>query len=358
MTHPVRLAIAGFGLVGRRHADAIEQSRGAVLVGVIEPSAEGRAQAQKRGVDGWADLEAFLAQGGADGVILATPNALHVDQAMACVARGLPVLVEKPIATRAEDAKTLVDAAAQADVPLLVGHHRRHNPLIQRAKQLIDDGEIGEIRAVQATCWFYKPDSYFEAADWRRKQGAGPVSVNLVHDVDLIRYLCGEVLSVHAMSHPSARGHETEDVAGAVFRLENGGIGVLSVSDGVVSPWSWELTAREHPIYPPTPENCYQIGGSHGALSIPDLRVWRHADGGRDWWSPISAMSVMRDATDPLVNQIENFAAVIRGEAAPVVSGETGWRTLRVIEAIQRSAETGQPADLEDGAGGARIGCG
>ena len=154
MTQRVRLAIAGYGLVGRRHGDAILQGSDAELVAVIDPSEAGREQANQQGAACFASLDEFLKTGGADGIILATPNALHVEQAMACVKNGLPVLVEKPIATKSEEAEELVRSARTCGVPLLVGHHRRHNPLIQTAKFLIDSGEIGSIRAIQATCWF------------------------------------------------------------------------------------------------------------------------------------------------------------------------------------------------------------
>lgn len=347
MEKPVRLAIAGFGLVGRRHAKAIGQSSSAELVAVIEPAEDARRAARDEGFLCHDNLRPFLSEGGADGIILATPNRLHAEQGLLCVEHGLPVLVEKPIAASSDEALRLVEAAGLRGVPLLVGHHRRHNPLIQRAKELIGDGKLGQIRSVQATCWLYKPDSYFEAAEWRQRPGAGPVSVNLVHDIDLLRYLCGEIRSVHAAQCRSLRGYENEDVAGSLITFENGAVGTLSVSDSIVAPWSWELTSRENPAYPPTAENCYQIGGSLGSLSIPDLRLWTYADGGRDWWAPISATVSSRDFTDPLVNQIENFAAVLRGRARPLVSGEEGLRSLKVVEAIRKSAGLGQTIALD-----------
>jgi predicted dehydrogenase len=281
-----------------------------------------------------------------DGVVLATPTPLHVEQGLECVAQGCPTLVEKPLATSAMEAGALVDEARKAGVPLLVGHHRRHNPLIQKAREVVDAGKLGQLRAVHANCWLYKPDEYFDEAPWRKAPGAGPISVNLVHDVDLIRYLCGDVVSVRAQATPSARGYENEDVAAAVLRLENGAIGTITVSDTIVSPWSWELTARENPAYPPTSQSCYLLGGTHGSLSLPDLTLWQN-NGMRSWWQPISAITLPHDSSDPLVNQIAQFAAVIRGEEQPLVSGEEGLKTLRVIEAIQSSAKSGETVVLQ-----------
>ncbi len=293
------------------------------------------------------DLQTMLETVKPDGVIISTPTRLHVDQALACVRAGVPVMVEKPLATSVAEAEALVAEARRAGVPLLVGHHRRHNPLIQKAHDLIAKGQIGTVRAVQATCWFYKPDGYFDVAPWRKLKGAGPISVNLVHDVDLLRHFCGEVVRVQAMAAPSQRGFENEEVASAVLTFDTGAIATVSVSDGVVSPWSWELTSKEYPVYPSTPESCYLIGGTHGALSIPDLRLWTHT-GERDWWSPISAASMPCARTDPLVNQIRHLAEVIAGREVPLVSGEEGLRTLRAIEAIQVAAASGETVRLSE----------
>lgn len=336
-----RLAVAGYGLVGQRHAAVIARTRAAEVAAIVEPDPAARKRAETDGYPVFASLQACLSTCDVDGVILATPNALHVEQATLCVRAGFPVLIEKPIATRAIEAEGLVAGAAERDVPILVGHHRRHNPIIHRAREIIVSGEIGEIRAVQVTCWFYKPDAYFDEAPWRRQVGAGPIKVNLVHDIDLMRYLCGDISTVRAVSHPARRGGDNEDVAGVLLEFVSGAIGTVSVSDSIVAPWSWEMTSGEYPIYPRTAESTYLIGGSHGALSLPDLRVWRHAHGQQDWWTPIAASAEIRDASDPLANQILHFCDVIRGKAEPLVSGEEGLQTLKVIEAIQSSAESG-----------------
>lgn len=343
MQKTTSLAICGFGLVGRRHAEAIASLQDVSVAAVVEPSRHGQAKATDMGLTCYETLDDLFAKHPIDGLIVATPTPLHVEQALAAIGHGCPVLIEKPIATNVEDAARVVSASAARGVPVLVGHHRRYNPLIEAAHDVIGAGEIGDVRAVNATCWFYKPDAYFDEAPWRKDAGAGPISVNLVHDVDLIRHLCGEVETVSAHAAPSTRGYANEDVAAAVLTLTNGAIVTISVSDSIVAPWSWEMTSREYPVYPQTSESCYMIGGSHGALSIPDLRVWTHADGQRDWWTPISAQKMDRAQSDPLANQIKHFRDVIVNGAAPRVSGEEGLRTLRVIEAMQTSARKRHP---------------
>lgn len=330
---PIKLAVVGAGLVGQRHIAAIERVEGVELAAVVEPGPT------EQSVPVFQNLPEMFDALSVDGVILSTPTLLHVDGAMDCVTRDVPVLIEKPLAASADDAEGLIDVAQRRGVPILVGHHRRHNPIIQKSAKLIKDGAIGQVRAAQVTCWFYKPDDYFDVAPWRKKTGAGPISVNLVHDVDLMRHFLGEVVTVQAQMAPSLRGYENEDLAAAVLRFESGAVCTITVSDSVVSPWSWELTSREYPIYPATNESCYLIGGSEGALSIPDMRLWQH-DGGTSWWNPIKATAMPVSSSDPLINQIAHFEEIIRGHCAPLVNGEEGLKTLRVVEAIQKAAVT------------------
>lgn len=350
----IRLAIVGLGLVGRRHADAIGQIDGVELCAVADPGDQAKADSDKMGVAWFPDLDSMITAAQPDGIILSTPTNLHAAQALQSVEAGIPILIEKPISDSFADAEAVVRKSEQDSVPVMVGHHRRFNAIIQNAKTALMAHHIGDIRAVHVTCWFYKPDFYFESAPWRKLKGAGPIAVNLVHDIDTLRYLCGEITHVQAQISPSARGYEIEDVAAAIFRFENGAIGTVTVSDSIVAPWSWECTSQEYPIYPYTAQSTYQIGGSHGSLSIPDLALWTH-DQERDWWSPISATKLTSEYSDPLINQIVHFAAVIKGEASPLVSGREGLRTLAVIDAIQSAAKTGHIVQLADNLGTAKI---
>lgn len=339
----VRIAVAGAGLIGRRHAEAIGIAQGATLAAIIDPDPAARGFAASLGVAHFADL-ADLPQGSADGVILATPNSLHVDGGLTCIAAGLPVLVEKPIATDTAAAARLVSAAEAAGVPLLTGHHRRHNPLIAAAKALIAGGAIGVPVSVHGMFWLKKPDDYFDTP-WRRQPGAGPVFTNLIHDVDLMRHLVGEVVAVQAAVANTQRGHAVEETAVVTLEFAGGALGTMNVSDTIPAPWSWELTAAENPAYPQTGEACYQIGGSLGALDLPRVRLWRH-DGRQSWWDPISARIAAHPAGDPLVLQIEHFVRVIRDGEAPLVSGREGLRTLAVIEAVLSAAREGRRVTL------------
>lgn len=340
-----RIAVVGAGLIGQRHAKLIQSNDDAGLAAIVDPTDAASAFASEIGAPWFASIADLLAADSPDGLIIATPNQLHVEHGLQAVAAGLPALIEKPIADSVEAAEQLVNAAEAANIPLLIGHHRRHNALIADAKAKIASGALGRLVAVNAMFWLYKPDDYFDV-EWRSKPGAGPVYINLIHDIDLMRWLVGEVATVRAVLSSAARGHEVEDTAAAVLTFENGTIGTVTASDSVVAPWSWEQTAGENPAYPKTDQHCYLIGGSRGSLSLPNGEVWGQ-DQPRSWWRGFQRSGpAMRSAEDPLDRQITHFCDVIRGDAAPLVSGNEGLQTLRVIEALKRSADTGETIAL------------
>lgn len=346
MTRTNRIAVVGAGLIGKRHVDAILAMREAELACVVDPSEAGRAVAAQGAAPHFSDLAAALGGCAIDGVILATPNQLHAEGALACIDAGLPVLVEKPLASSIADARRIVAAGAAAGVPVLTGHHRRHNPIIVKARELIAQGALGRIVSVQATTWFYKPQQYFETA-WRRAAGAGPIYLNLIHDIDLMQHFAGPATEVHAMQSSAVRGFEVEDSVVITLRFATGALGTMNLSDTVTAPWSWELTAGENPAYPATTETAYWIGGTEGSLALPNLALWRHPDV-RSWWAPISASNLPIETADPLLRQIGHFCDVIQRGAAPVVSGRDGLAALAAVEAVKRSAETGTPVRLDE----------
>ena len=349
MNKNIRIAIVGFGLIGQQHALVFAKSDQVELAAIVEPNAANKGKAQKYGVPIYDDLEGLFKEGQVDGVVLATPTPLHVEQALYCIENGCPVLIEKPIAVDAEQALEITKASQGQNVPVLVGHHRRHNAMVRAAKAALETGVVGAIRSVQATCWMYKPDTYFDEADWRKQKGAGPISVNLVHDVDLLRHFCGEVTKVHAVAVPSVRGYENEDLASAILTFASGCVATISVSDSIAAPWSWELTTGENPVYPKTDQSCYLIGGSEGALSIPNLDLWKH-DPLPDWWADMESDKIPFEANDPLLDQMEHFGHVIRGDAQPLVSAEEGAKSLKVVEAIAKAAASGVAITVEPNA--------
>jgi predicted dehydrogenase len=275
-----------------------------------------------------------------DGVLAATPNHLHVANGMDAIRAGLPVLIEKPLADDVAAGAAMVAAADAAGVRVLTGHHRRHNPMIQRAKAMIAEGRLGRLVTVHGFFWLMKPDDYFDVP-WRREPGAGPVLLNMIHDIDLLRHLCGEIEEVQAFQSRGVRNHAVDETTVVILRFANGALGTINVSDTVVAPWSWEQTTGENPAYPHTDQSCYFIGGTHGSLSVPRLELWSNS-GARSWWEPFKVERHVAADADPLRLQIRQFARVIRNEEPPLVSGREGLMTLQVIDAVQRAAATGE----------------
>jgi len=340
-----RIAVVGYGLIGRAHVRRILECPDTELAGLVDPAEDVRAEADRLGVPWFSDLDSLLASARSDGVVLATPNALHISGALACIDAGVPVLLEKPIADSAEDARRIVEAASERNVPVLVGHHHRHSPFLARARSIVASGALGRVTAVNSMCWFKKPASYFAAGPWRTEPGGGIVLINLIHVIDDLRSICGDVKAVRAITSNEARGFRVEDTAAILLHFANGALGTLSATDTAAAPWSWELTSGENKAYAQTDQSCYFIGGTEGSLSVPRLDVWRHEDESA-WFGPISATRTVVPQVDPLSAQMLHFCAVVRGAAEPLVSAEEATRTLETTLAILTSARDGSTVTL------------
>ena len=344
MREPLKIALVGAGLIGRAHLARIAASADCVCAAICDPSPAAKDLAAAQGCpwfDGPADM---LARMTPDGVIIATPNTLHVAGGLACLRAGVPVLVEKPVADSVGAARALVDAQAETGLPVLVGHHRRHNPIVREARALVADGRIGRVVAVNALFLIRKPDDYFDVA-WRREPGGGPLLINLIHDIDTLRYVCGDIVAVQAMSANGVRGFPVEDTAAVLLRFVNGALGTATVSDAVPAPWSWELSSGENRAYPRNDGHCCLIAGTQGSLALPRLDLWRYDDVA-SWWEPLTLTRRAPLEADPLVAQLRHFCAVIRGDEQPVISAADAAKTLAVVEAVAEAARTGATVEL------------
>jgi predicted dehydrogenase len=295
-----------------------------------------------------ASLASLLAGSRPDAVIISTPNALHVANALECIAAGVPALIEKPVAHTMDEGQRLLAAAAGAGVPLLVGHHRTHSALLRRACEIVQSGALGPLVAVIGSALFYKPDSYFDDAPWRREAGGGPVLINLIHEISNLRLLCGEIVAVQALASAATRHHTVEDTVAIGLRFANGALGTFMLSDAAASGRSWEQTSQENQAYATYPdEDCYTLAGTRGSLAIPTMRMKLHdRDEDRSWWKPMRSEVANVTRADPLERQLAHFCAVVRGEAAPLVTVRDGLQNLRVVEAISLAARTGHSVDI------------
>jgi predicted dehydrogenase len=341
------VAVVGAGTIGKRHIEEVDASEATELSAIVDPGPVGPELAQKYTVPLYQSLTELFEKDKPDGIILATPNQMHVEGGLECVAAGVPVIVEKPIGDTVEAATRLVVAGEAAGVPVLTGHHRNYSPIMAKAREIIESGRLGPIVAVNGTALFYKPDEYFDVGGgWRRMAGGGPILVNLTHEVNNVLSLVGDIVRVQAVTSNATRGFPVEDTAALVLTFANGALGTFLLSDTAGSARSWEQTSQENTSYPTYPdEDAYHIAGTTGSLSIPTMRL-KVFPGKRSWWQPFDTSTETFDRADPLANQVTHFAAVIRGEAQPICSGRDGLKTLQVVEAVVESARTGQPVDI------------
>lgn len=341
---PVRIAVVGAGAMGRNHIRFVVEEPACELVAIADAFEGARETADKVGVSFFTDPAQMMDEVKPDGIIIATPNGLHLSVAREAVSRGIVPLVEKPISDDLADAECFAAEADEAGVPVLVGQHRRHNPFVSKAKEIIDGGELGQLTVSSFHYMIYKNDEYFDV-EWRRKKGAGPILVNLVHDVDLLRYLLGEPVAVQGMQSSAARGFETEDSAVINVRFANGSLASMTISDATAAPWNWEATAREDPQYRPFNADAYFIGGTKGALSLPRLQLTSY-DGASSWHKPLKVDVPAVDPALPHKMQLKHFIKVVRREETPVVTPADNVKTLRTLFAVKKAAETGELVEL------------
>jgi predicted dehydrogenase len=344
-----RIAVAGAGYIGQAHIGVALGNSSCELSAIVDPSPAAVLVASRAGVPLYASIDELLARQRPDGLILATPNPLHVPQALQCIEAGLPILLEKPIATTVTEGQRLVDMVAQTGARVLIGHHRAHSPIMAKAREVVDSGRLGQLVAVMGSATFFKPDSYYADASWRRETGGGPILLNMIHEVHNLRMLCGEIVAVQAFSSNATRRFAVEDTVAINLRFASGMLGSFMLSDTAACPRSWEQTSQENKAYSTyEDEDCYVIAGTNGSLSVPTMRLKTYPrPEDRSWWKAfeIGLVGMIRD--DPLKRQIEHFGQVVRGEAQPLVSAQDGLQNLRVTEAICDAAKTGKVIDIQ-----------
>lgn len=336
----VRLAVVGAGAMGQNHIRLIQENPDAKLVAIVDAFEGAKTIAEKEGVPFYKEVKEMLEEVIVDGVIIVTPNHLHLSIARTIIQKGIPVLIEKPISDDLEDAKNFAKEAGILNVPLLIGQHRRYNPFVNQAKKIIENEELGKLTVASFHYMIYKNDSYFDI-EWRRKKGAGPILVNLVHDVDLLRYLIGEIDAVQGMSSSAARGFETEDSAVVNVSFKSGTLASLTISDATASPWNWEATAREDVQYRPFDADAYFIGGTKGALSLPRLHQFSYAKE-PSWHQPLQMQIQPVDPQLPHKMQLKHFIQVVLGKEQPIVTPDDNIKTLETLMAIKLATETNE----------------
>ena len=337
----INISIIGTGLMGLQHIKAISKSKKANLHSIVDISDNAKKLSNEYKIPLYSDVSSLLKSNQLDAVIVATPNQLHEKHTISFLKKKIPVLLEKPISDNIKSAKKIIISSKKNKTPLLIGYHRRHNAIVSKVKTIIRSGKLGNIVSANVLCWLYKHKEYFKES-WRTSRGGGPLGINLVHDIDMICYLLGSISHVQAFTTNKNRKFKVEDTATVSLIFESGALCTLNISDTIVAPWSYELTAGENPAYPVTNQSAYMIGGTKGSIQFPNLKYWFYKKE-RSWWNKIFLNSDINKKDDnTLVNQIDHFSDVVLKKVKPKVNGNDGLNSLKIFAAITKSAKTGK----------------
>jgi predicted dehydrogenase len=280
------------------------------------------------------DVERFAdiadVPGGVDGAIIATPTGLHAEHGIAAAERGWHVLIEKPVAADVEGAQALKAALSNGGVRSLVGHHRRYHSNVQRLRSVLAEGAIGTPVTASVIWAMRKPDNYFDG-NWRTA-GGSPVMINLVHDIDILRFVLGEVSDIACLAGAPLRGGGRIESGAVALRFERGATATISFADTAPSPWGFEAATGENPNIGTTHQDMMWITGTQGGISFPSLTQWS----GVDWGQAAKRLpvEVAVNGVVPLAAQLDHFLDVIGG-AVPLIDVADATRTLQVALDIE-----------------------
>jgi UDP-N-acetyl-2-amino-2-deoxyglucuronate dehydrogenase len=329
----VRVGILGGGNISSTHARAAAAIDGARVVAVWgQNHAKAAAIAREYDAAPHADLSEFIAHP-MDVVEIGSPSGMHADHIAAAAARGLHVLVEKPLdisVTRVDHALTIV---REQGVKLGLFFQDRLKPDLRRVKALIDDGRLGRVLLVSAQVKWYRPEDYYANSRWRGTwslDGGGALMNQGIHTIDTLLWLLGPVASLKAQAGTLLHKIEVEDTIVATLKFERGAL------------CTFEATTAAYPGYP----RRMEITGSDGTVIIegdnlvavnlrtpsPDIAVAVPA-------AHASASSPVVADASAHQRVFEDFFDAITNDRDPVCSGEAGRESVALVHALYLSAK-------------------
>ncbi len=285
--------------------------------------------------------------GKVDGVIAALPNDLHVEVTAETARHGIPLLLEKPIASTISEGEKIVEIVKQSRNKFLVGHHRRFSKLVNRARDAVQEGELGEMIGANVLWVGKKPDEYFDRS-WRIDTiYGGPLLINTIHDVDDLRYIIGEVEQVQAYTTNQFRGNKVEDAGAINIQFKNGALATIFLTDNCPSPWFYEACTQEYSFFQPSYFDCYYFFGKKASLTFPSLNLFSYEkEFGEGWHRPLKRQNLLVNRFDVLEEELKHFCDLISGKVESKMTAQDATDTLRVIDAIKRSAQSGKSISL------------
>jgi UDP-N-acetyl-2-amino-2-deoxyglucuronate dehydrogenase len=341
----MRIGILGAGNISDTHARAAKAIPGVEIAAVYGRNVE-RAQrlASTYGGVAYDSLERFLDHRPMEIVAIGSPSALHAEQGIAAAARGLHVLVEKPLDVTAQRADGLIAAADKAGVKLGVFFQDRLKPDVVTLKALVDAGVTGKPILASGRVKWYRPPEYYGGSRWRGTfalDGGGALINQAIHTLDVLLYLWGPIVSVDARSGTQFHQIEVEDTVVATLQFENGALGVFEASTAVYPGYARrvELTGSNGTV---TLDHDQLVGID---LKVPDARFPAPAVHPSDP-APVNAASPLVSDATPHQRVIENFMQAIRTNSRPACDGPEGRRSVAVIDAIYASARAKGPVTI------------
>ena len=316
----LRLGLVGVGVMGSNHARVLSEMAGVDLVGVVDPDRKQREHvARTLGCAEFSDLDALM-RSGVDAVTIAAPTHLHHDLALQCIAQGIHVMVEKPIAPTVEEGRAIVAAARRAGVTLMVGHVERFNPAVESIKRAIKDQDILSIAITRVGP--FPP----------RMSNVGVVIDLAVHDIDLIRWFTDSEI-VEIQPQLSSAVAEREDIALLQFRTASGVLAHINTN--------WLTPFKARTIHVATRDK-YLIG------DLLTLQVTECFGFQPDGSYSMRHLSV--GYAEPLRAELLAFVNAIRSGRPPAVTGEEGVASLEVaIRCLDAGAATRSAAPQRKG---------
>lgn len=344
----IGFGIVGCGMISHFHARAIGDVRGAKLVACFDTVAAAADRlAEATGAKPYHDLDAMLADPAVEVVTIATPSGAHMEPAVKAAKAGKHVIVEKPLEITLDRCDRIITACQEAGVVLSTIFPSRFHDSSVELKRAIDQGRFGQLVVGDAYVKWYRPQSYYDSGAWRgtwELDGGGALMNQAIHSVDLLTWLMGPVVEVRAQTGLLAHQRiAVEDVAMALVRFANGAMGVIEASTA---------------IYPGYLKRI-EIHGSTGSavMEEEDIIKWDFAKrAARD--AAIAAKMASRisgggGAADPKAighhghaRQFADVVRAIRKGTQPAIDGPEGRRSVEIILAIYRSAETGRAVPL------------
>lgn len=344
----VGYGIIGCGNIAPMHAEAIQEVEGARLVAVSDVVEENaKALAERFGATPYTDYHELLKRDDVDVVNLCIPSGLRADVGTDCAKAGKHIISEKPLEVNTERIDMLLAAVDKAGVKLGCIFQNRFADGSRLVKGALEEGRFGRLVLGDAYIKWYRSEDYYKSGSWRgtrRLDGGGCLMNQGIHQIDLLLWFMGPVKRVSARTSLVAHeGLEVEDLACAILEFENGSMGVIEGSTA---------------IWPGHPARV-EVHGDHGSVILEDgaLRFWDFKDARPEDEKIRSEMpqaAAGAGASDPLANvtheghrrQIQDFTEAVREDRPPVIDGKEGRRSVAVIEAIYKAAESGEPVLL------------